>query len=286
MVLGVNLDDLGDHRPGQRAAAERGAAFPLVDAGFTKADVRAWSKELGLATWDKPAAACLASRLPYGTPGHARAGSARSSGPRPALRAPRLRRAPGPPPRRGRPHRGARAGPGGGGRPARAPSWPRSWRPATAGSPSTSPASAAAASTSSSSSAPSEDAGPRREGDVGHVEVLDDAALGGQLLEARPGHLQAAGHRDVVGDRQQQRPDSASASPGRSRASTSRVGRPGCERVDAPAVVHHPLEHREGPDPHRASMAGRFRPAKPGAVRVSGGRRSRVGSGWGHGAPG
>jgi uncharacterized protein len=68
VVLGVNLDDLGDHRPGQRAAAERGAAFPLVDAGFTKADVRASSKELGLPTWDKPAAACLASRLPYGTP--------------------------------------------------------------------------------------------------------------------------------------------------------------------------------------------------------------------------
>ena len=68
VVLGVNVDDLGDHRPGQRAAAERGAAFPLVDAGFTKADVRAWSKELGLETWDKPAAACLASRLPYGTP--------------------------------------------------------------------------------------------------------------------------------------------------------------------------------------------------------------------------
>ena len=68
VVLGVNVDDLGDHRPGQRAAAERGAAFPLVDAGFTKADVRASSKELGLSTWDKPAAACLASRLPYGTP--------------------------------------------------------------------------------------------------------------------------------------------------------------------------------------------------------------------------
>jgi uncharacterized protein len=68
VVLGVNVDDLGDHRPGQRAAAERGAAFPLVDAGFTKADVRAWSQRLGLRTWDKPAAACLASRLPYGTP--------------------------------------------------------------------------------------------------------------------------------------------------------------------------------------------------------------------------
>ncbi|MET0729215.1 MAG: ATP-dependent sacrificial sulfur transferase LarE [Acidimicrobiales bacterium] len=67
VCLGVNLDDLGDHRPGQRAAAERGAVFPLVEAGFTKADVRSRSRELGLVTWDKPAAACLASRLPYGT---------------------------------------------------------------------------------------------------------------------------------------------------------------------------------------------------------------------------
>jgi uncharacterized protein len=68
VVLGVNLDDLGDHRPGQRAAADRGAVFPLVEAGFTKADVRDWSRRLGLRTWDKPAAACLASRVPYGTP--------------------------------------------------------------------------------------------------------------------------------------------------------------------------------------------------------------------------
>lgn len=68
VVLGVNLDDLGDHRPGQIAAAEAGAVFPLVDAGFTKADVRSWSQRLGLRTWDKPAAACLASRVPYGTP--------------------------------------------------------------------------------------------------------------------------------------------------------------------------------------------------------------------------
>ena len=68
VVLGVNLDDLGDHRPGQAAAAERGAVFPLVDAGFTKDDVREASRELGLRTWDKPAAACLASRVPYGTP--------------------------------------------------------------------------------------------------------------------------------------------------------------------------------------------------------------------------
>ncbi len=68
VVLGVNLDDLGDHRPGQHAAASRGAAFPLVEAGFRKADVRSASRALGLRTWDKPAAACLASRLPYGTP--------------------------------------------------------------------------------------------------------------------------------------------------------------------------------------------------------------------------
>jgi uncharacterized protein len=68
VVLGVNVDDLGDHRPGQRAAEERGAVFPLVEAGFTKADVRAASRALGLRTWDKPAAACLASRIPYGTP--------------------------------------------------------------------------------------------------------------------------------------------------------------------------------------------------------------------------
>jgi uncharacterized protein len=68
ILLGVNLDDLGDLRPGQRAAIERGALFPLVEAGFTKAMVRNSSRLLGLRTWDKPAAACLASRVPYGTP--------------------------------------------------------------------------------------------------------------------------------------------------------------------------------------------------------------------------
>jgi uncharacterized protein len=68
VVLGVNVSDLGDHRPGQAAAAAAGATFPLVQAGFTKDDIRHVSKELGLRTWDKPAAACLASRLPYGTP--------------------------------------------------------------------------------------------------------------------------------------------------------------------------------------------------------------------------
>lgn len=68
VVLGVNLDDLGDHRPGQEAAASRGARFPLVEAGFTKADIRDAAQQLGLELWDKPAAACLASRVPYGTP--------------------------------------------------------------------------------------------------------------------------------------------------------------------------------------------------------------------------
>ncbi|MBJ31647.1 MAG: TIGR00268 family protein [Acidimicrobiaceae bacterium] len=67
VVLGVNVDDLGDHRPGQTAAAARGARFPMVDAGLTKDDVRAASRHLGLRTADKPAAACLASRIPYGT---------------------------------------------------------------------------------------------------------------------------------------------------------------------------------------------------------------------------
>ncbi len=68
VVLGVNVDDLGDYRPGQAAARDAGALFPLVDAGFSKADVRHTSRALGLRTWDKPAAACLASRVPYGTP--------------------------------------------------------------------------------------------------------------------------------------------------------------------------------------------------------------------------
>ncbi|ODT97588.1 MAG: TIGR00268 family protein [Pseudonocardia sp. SCN 72-86] len=66
IALGTNLDDLGDHRPGQRAAASRGAIAPLVDAGLTKADVRAASALLGLETAEKPAAACLSSRVAYG----------------------------------------------------------------------------------------------------------------------------------------------------------------------------------------------------------------------------
>jgi pyridinium-3,5-biscarboxylic acid mononucleotide sulfurtransferase len=67
VALGTNLDDLGDVRPGIAAARVRGARMPLVDAGFTKAEVRAASRALGLRTWDKPQLACLSSRFPYGT---------------------------------------------------------------------------------------------------------------------------------------------------------------------------------------------------------------------------
>lgn len=68
VVDGNNLDDLGDHRPGMRAARELGVRSPLKEAGLTKADIRALSRKLGLPTWNKPSGACLASRLPYGTP--------------------------------------------------------------------------------------------------------------------------------------------------------------------------------------------------------------------------
>ncbi len=68
VALGVNVDDLSEHRPGQVAARERGAVFPMVTAGMTKQAVREAARELGLDVWDKPAAACLASRVPYGTP--------------------------------------------------------------------------------------------------------------------------------------------------------------------------------------------------------------------------
>jgi uncharacterized protein len=65
---GVNLDDLGDHRPGLRAARERGVLSPLAEVGLDKAGVRRLSRALGLPWWDKPAQPCLASRFPYGDP--------------------------------------------------------------------------------------------------------------------------------------------------------------------------------------------------------------------------
>ncbi len=66
VVDGSNADDAGDYRPGRRAAERRGVRSPLQELGFTKADIRAASRRLGLPTADRPAAACLASRFPYG----------------------------------------------------------------------------------------------------------------------------------------------------------------------------------------------------------------------------
>jgi pyridinium-3,5-biscarboxylic acid mononucleotide sulfurtransferase len=63
---GSNADDVGDHRPGAVAADENAVRSPLLEAGLTKGEIREWSRELGLPTWDQPAAPCLASRLPYG----------------------------------------------------------------------------------------------------------------------------------------------------------------------------------------------------------------------------
>lgn len=64
---GSNVDDGRDYRPGRKAAAERGVRSPLAEAGMTKEDVRFHARKLGLPNWDKPSAACLASRFPYGT---------------------------------------------------------------------------------------------------------------------------------------------------------------------------------------------------------------------------
>jgi uncharacterized protein len=68
LAYGMNVDDRGDFRPGQKAAGERAVLAPLVDAGLTKADVRALAREAGLPVWDKPASACLSSRIAYGNP--------------------------------------------------------------------------------------------------------------------------------------------------------------------------------------------------------------------------
>jgi pyridinium-3,5-biscarboxylic acid mononucleotide sulfurtransferase len=68
VVNGVNADDVGDWRPGLKAASEWAVRAPLLEAGLTKADVRALAKDLGLPNWSKPALACLSSRVPYGTP--------------------------------------------------------------------------------------------------------------------------------------------------------------------------------------------------------------------------
>jgi uncharacterized protein len=65
---GANVDDLDDYRPGMAAAREMNLVAPLLTAGFNKHDIRSLSKALGLETWDKPAMACLATRIPYGMP--------------------------------------------------------------------------------------------------------------------------------------------------------------------------------------------------------------------------
>lgn len=64
---GTNADDLGDHRPGLRAAREHGVRSPLQECGIGKEEIRAWARELGLPNWDRPANACLSSRIPYGS---------------------------------------------------------------------------------------------------------------------------------------------------------------------------------------------------------------------------
>lgn len=65
---GTNWDDQGNYRPGMRAVKELGVVSPLLDCGLTKKEIRAFSRELGLTTWDKPSSACLATRFPYGDP--------------------------------------------------------------------------------------------------------------------------------------------------------------------------------------------------------------------------
>jgi uncharacterized protein len=66
MIYGANMDDLGDHRPGMKAAEARGVRAPLIEAELWKEEIRALSRELGLPTWDKPSFACLSSRFQYG----------------------------------------------------------------------------------------------------------------------------------------------------------------------------------------------------------------------------
>jgi uncharacterized protein len=67
LVDGTNADDASDHRPGRQAAREQGVRSPLLEAGLTKVEIREIARQVGLPNWDKPAAACLSSRIPYGT---------------------------------------------------------------------------------------------------------------------------------------------------------------------------------------------------------------------------
>ena len=142
VATGTNADDaVAGFRPGIRAAAERGAVTPLRDAGLTKAQVRAASRRLGLPTWDKPAAACLSSRIAYGVDDHPGPAGAGRPGRVGAARRARRRGHRGARPAGARPRRrGPRRGRRGGGRPAsRRPRRcsPRSRRRASTGSRST-----------------------------------------------------------------------------------------------------------------------------------------------------
>jgi uncharacterized protein len=65
---GTNADDLNDHRPGRQAALEKGLRSPLMEVGFSKAEIRTLARQFELPNWNKPSAACLSSRIPYGTP--------------------------------------------------------------------------------------------------------------------------------------------------------------------------------------------------------------------------
>ena len=259
IALGVNLDDLGDHRPGQAAAAARGAVFPLVDAGFTKADVRAASRSLGLRTWDKPAAPCLASRLPYGTPvsvellgrvERAEAGVRALGLPRPA----------GAPPRRhgpaggaaGRPRRGRRPAGGGGrrGQGGRLLAGRARPRGAAERQPQRRPVAPA----------------PGGEVSATVVHVGNDrwgtsrcstiAPLRPQLVEAAGGPVVVAGEDEVVGDGEQQRAAGGVGVAGAEHG-LDLEGRPARVRgVGAPAVVDDAFEDRDGPDPHPLPARG------------------------------
>ena len=104
---GFNLDDRGDHRPGRKAARERGVRSPLDELGYTKADIREAARRMDLPVWDKPALACLSSRFPYGTvhhPGEAHPGQPLRTRPAGA----RLPRLPGALPQRAGAYRGRR----------------------------------------------------------------------------------------------------------------------------------------------------------------------------------
>src|SRR4030066_985100 len=68
ILEGTNADDLNDHRPGRQGALEKGLRSPLMEVGFTKADIRILARQFELPNWNKPSAACLSSRIPYGTP--------------------------------------------------------------------------------------------------------------------------------------------------------------------------------------------------------------------------